>query len=50
MKDSMLESQLAIKEQPSTWETDLLPVDADKSVEEVVDEVIALLAVAKDIL
>jgi carbohydrate kinase (thermoresistant glucokinase family) len=50
MKDSMLESQLAIKEQPSAWETDLLPVDADKSVEEVVDEVIALLAVAKDIL
>jgi hypothetical protein len=41
---------LAIKEQPSAWEIDLLPVDADKSVEEVVEEVIVLLAVAKDIL
>jgi carbohydrate kinase (thermoresistant glucokinase family) len=50
MKDNMVESQLAIKEQPSAWEIDLLPVDADKSVEEVVEEVIVLLALAKDIL
>jgi hypothetical protein len=50
MKESMVESQLAIKEQPSAWETDLLPVDAGKSVEEIVEEAIALLAVAKEIL
>jgi carbohydrate kinase (thermoresistant glucokinase family) len=49
MKETMVESQLAIKEQPSSWETDVLPVDADKSAEEIVEEVVALLTIVKDI-
>jgi gluconate kinase len=50
IKESMVESQLAVKEQPSAYETDRLPVDAGKSIEEVVEEVVALLAVTNEML
>ncbi|KAF2827105.1 male sterility protein [Ophiobolus disseminans] len=44
MKEHMVESQVAIRELPGVWETDVLPVDAGKSVEQVVEDVQALLA------
>jgi gluconate kinase len=50
MKNTMTESHSATGGRSSPWETDLLPVDAGKSVEEVIEEVVALLAIAKDIL
>jgi carbohydrate kinase (thermoresistant glucokinase family) len=43
MKPEMVESQLAIYGAPSLDEVDVLPVDAGKSVEEVIEEVEALL-------
>jgi gluconate kinase len=43
MKEDMVESQLAIWEIADVSETDVLPVDAGKSVEEVVEEVSGLL-------
>lgn len=43
MKEDMVESQLAIWEIADVSETDVLPVDAGRSVEEVVEEVSGLL-------
>lgn len=50
MKDNMIEGQLAIREEPGVMETDVIPVDASKYVQKVVDEIMALLAIAKDTL
>jgi carbohydrate kinase (thermoresistant glucokinase family) len=46
MNEGMVESQVAIKEEPGLCETDVLPVDAGKAVQEVVEEVRALLGMA----
>jgi carbohydrate kinase (thermoresistant glucokinase family) len=43
MKEGMVESQLEIREKADMFETDVLPVDAGKRVEDVVDEVLGLL-------
>lgn len=43
MKPEMVESQLAIYGAPATEEVDVLPVNAEKSFEEVIEEVEALL-------
>lgn len=43
MKPEMVDSQLAIYGAPSAHEVDVLPVDASKSVEEVIEELEALL-------
>jgi gluconate kinase len=46
MKESMVEGQVAMKEEPGLSETDVLPVDAGKAVQEVAEEVRALLGMA----
>jgi carbohydrate kinase (thermoresistant glucokinase family) len=43
MKEGMVESQLEIREEADMWETDVLPVDAGKRVEDVVEDVLGLL-------
>lgn len=44
MKDDMIESQVAIKEESGVLEMDILPVDAGKPVADVVEEITALLS------
>jgi carbohydrate kinase (thermoresistant glucokinase family) len=48
MKADMVTSQLAIRQDPGAFETDVLPVDAGKTVQEIVEEVTALLPFASD--
>jgi carbohydrate kinase (thermoresistant glucokinase family) len=50
MKEHMVEGQLAIREEPGIMETDVIPVDGNNSVEEIVDEVIALLDIVRETL
>jgi carbohydrate kinase (thermoresistant glucokinase family) len=50
MKEDMVDSQFAIRELPGVLETNVLPIDAGKSIQEVVDDVTALLLVAQEIL
>jgi len=40
MKEGMVESQLAIREEPSVMETDVVPVDAVKDVEEMFEDIV----------
>jgi carbohydrate kinase (thermoresistant glucokinase family) len=39
MKEEMVESQLAIREEPGVMETDVMPMDAGKGVEEVLEDI-----------
>ncbi|KAF1848173.1 male sterility protein [Cucurbitaria berberidis CBS 394.84] len=43
MKEVMVDSQLAIREEPGVMETDVFPVDAGMDIEDVVEEVSGLL-------